>query len=185
MDNSFFITTSVSILLALFGYLFTWFSSRRSQQQRDQLDRVNDQLSELYGPLFALVESSDIAWRAFRSKHQPNNRFFSDQHPPTADDLTAWRTWMNTVFMPINTEMVGIIQHNAHLLIESDMPPCLLRLSAHVASFSAVVSQWEQGDLSQHQSLVDYPSEQLLNYVNSAYKLLKQEQAELIGLLKG
>lgn len=185
MDNTFFITTSVSIVLALFGYLFTWFSSRRSQQQRDQLDRVNDQLSELYGPLFALVESSDIAWRAFRTKHQPNNAFFSDQHPPTEDDLAAWRTWMNTVFMPINTELVGIIQQNAHLLIESDMPNCLLMLSAHVASFSAVVNQWEHGNLSDHQSLVDYPSESLISYANISYKGLKQEQAKLLGLLKG
>ncbi|MEM8863055.1 MAG: hypothetical protein AAGD96_32490, partial [Chloroflexota bacterium] len=108
MDGTFIITTSVSILLALTGYLFTWFSGRRSQQKRDQLDRINKQLADLYGPMFALVESSDIAWRAFRTKHQPHSRFFSDKQPPSEEDIIAWRRWMRTVFMPINTQMYYI-----------------------------------------------------------------------------
>ena len=185
MEPTFFITTTVSILLALSGYLFTWFSGRRNQQKRDQLERVNKQLSELYGPMFALVESSDIAWRAFRTQHQPNSRFFSDKMPPSEEDIIAWRRWMRTVFMPINTQMYYIIQNHADLLIESEMPKCLLLLSAHVSSFKAVIDQWTDGDFSQHESLVEYPSESLNQYVTVSYKKLKAEQAELIGLLEG
>jgi hypothetical protein len=184
MNQTFIITTSISIILALFGYLFTWFSSRRSTQQQAQLDRVNQQLSNLYGPLFALVESTDISWRAFRSKHQPNSRFFSKITPPNEEDVVTWRLWMQTVFMPINSQMYDIIQDHAHLLIESDMPKCLLLLLAHVASFKAVIQQWEQGDFSEHESMVAYPSESLVAYVNESYKKLKAEQAQLIGLLK-
>lgn len=184
MDQTFVITTSISILLALLGYLFTWFSSHRSNQQKAQLERVNQQLSNLYGPLFALVESSDISWRAFRSKHQPNSRYFSKVKPPTDEDVKAWRLWMKTVFMPINIQMYDIIQDNAELLIESDMPKCLLLLLAHVASFKAVIEKWEQNDFAEHESLVVYPSEELIDYVNGSYQKLKGEQANLIGLLK-
>lgn len=184
MDQTFFITTSISILLALLGYLYTWFSSRRSSQQKAQLERVNLQLSNLYGPLFALVESSDISWRAFRSKHQPNSRYFSKVKPPAEKDIEAWRLWMKTVFMPINSQMYDIVQDNAELLIESEMPKCLLLLLAHVASFKAVIKKWKQNDFSEHESLVVYPSEELIDYVNSSYKSLKREQSKLIGLLR-
>lgn len=184
MDQTFVITTSLTILLALFGYLFTWFSGRRVTQHQAQLDRVNQQLSDLYGPLFALTESSDISWRAFRSRHQPNSRYFSKINPPSDADIETWRLWMQTVFMPINSQMVEIIQNNAELLIESDMPKCLLLLLAHVASFKAVIERWERGDFSEHESMVVYPSEELINYVNESYRKLKREQAELIGMLK-
>lgn len=185
MDSTFFLTTTVSILLALAGYLFTWFNGRRTQQRRDQLERVNAQLSDLYGPLFALVESSDISWRAFRSQYQPNSRYFSDHHPPSEDDLIAWRLWMQTVFMPINLQMSDIIQDHADLLIESDMPQVLMRLQAHVASFKAVMQRWEFGDYAEHESLIHYPSEALIKYATDSYQSLKQEQAELLGLLRG
>jgi len=184
MDQTFIITTSLTILLALFGYLFTWFSGRRSIQRQAQLDRINQQLSDLYGPLFALVESSDISWRAFRSRYQPNSRYFSDITPPSEQDIEVWRLWMQTVFMPVNSQMVHIIQNNADLLIESEMPKCLLLLLAHVASFKAVVKKWESDDFSEHESLVVYPSEELIQYVNGAFQSLKTEQARLIGLLK-
>ena len=185
MDQAFIITTSITIVLALFGYLFTWFSNRRSAQYQAQLDRINQQLSDLYGPLFALAESSDISWKAFRSRHQPNSRYFSKIKPPSEEDIETWRLWMQTVFMPINSQMVEIIQNNADLLIESDMPKCLLLLLAHVASFKAVIERWERGDYSEHESMVVYPSEPLLTYLNDSYQTLKIEQAELIGLLKG
>ena len=185
MDGTFFITTTVSILLALGGYLFTWLNGRRTQQKRDQLERVNAQLEKLYGPLFALVQSSDISWRAFRSQYQPNSRFFSDNHPPSEDDLNAWRLWMRTVFMPINEQMYSIVLNNAHLLIEPEMPECLLILQAHVSSFKAVVQAWEYKDYSAHESQVHYPSKELFDYVTKSYKKLKLHQAELIGLLDG
>lgn len=185
MDLTFVTTTSLTILLALFGYLFTWYSGRRSAQQQAQLDRVNKQLSSLYGPLFALVESSNISWRAFRSKHQPSSRYFSNIKPPSEADVLAWRLWMQTVFMPINSQMYDIVQDHADLLIESDMPKCLLLLLAHVSSFKAVIQKWEQGDFSEHESMVVYPSEELITYVNESYTKLKADQAKLIGLLKG
>ncbi len=185
MDPTFLITTSITILLALFGYLFTWFSGRRAQQQRDQLERINNQLEKLYGPLFALVQSSDMSWRAFRVQYQPNSRYFSDLNPPSDADLNAWRLWMRTVFMPINLQMVDIIQSNAHLLIEPEMPECLLVLQAHVSSFKAVIRAWDLDDFSDHESQVHYPSKELLDYVTQAYKKLKSDQAKLIGLLDG
>ena len=87
--------------------------------------------------------------------------------------------------MPINLQLYDIVQDNAHLLIESDMPKCLLLLQAHVASFKAVIERWENGDYDEHEALIHYPSKELLDYVTESFQALKAQQADLIGLLDG
>ena len=44
----------VSVLVALIGYVVKYFNDLRLAQRKDRLDRVSHQLSDLYGPLFAL-----------------------------------------------------------------------------------------------------------------------------------
>ena len=85
--------------------------------------------------------------------------------------------------MPINLQLYDIVQDNAHLLIEAEMPECLLVLQAHVASFKAVIERWDKGDYAEHEALIYYPSKELLDYVTESYQALKAQQADLIGLL--
>ena len=102
MDTNFFVTTVVTLLLAFIGYLATYLNNLRLSQRAEKLERVNRQLGELYGPMFALTNASDIAWRAFRSVNRSGKAYFGDGKPPSESELQAWRLWISTVFMPVN-----------------------------------------------------------------------------------
>lgn len=150
MDTKTAITLFVTALLAVFGYLVTYFNNMRLSQRRDRLERVNRQLEKLYGPLFALVRTSTITWDAFRQESSHDGPFWNSENPPTNEASAEWRLWMTTVFMPLNERMREIIIEHADLLDESEMPSCLLLLCAHVSAYRSVMRKWEQDDYSIH-----------------------------------
>lgn len=182
MDVALVVTTVTAILLALLGYLATYLNNVRTTQRTEQLNRVNKQLNEFYGPLFALTQANDIAWRKFREEYSPYGAFFSKSAPPTDEELQIWRFWMQTVFMPSNLRMYEIIVSKADLLIEKDMPECLLLFCAHVAAYQPVLKKWELKDYSEHTSLINYPTKELLEYCDKSFERLKAEQSKLLGV---
>ena len=88
---------------------------------------------------------------------------------------------MENVFMPTNIEMYTAITTKADLLIESQMPECLLELCAHVTAYKPVLKMWSQSDYSEHLSYVGYPNDALLEYTRLSFQELKAEQAKLMG----
>ena len=145
------VTTTATVGLAFIGYLAAYLNSLRRAQRTERLTRLNRQLAELYGPLLALTEASDMAWRAFRSKYRPDAHGYFDTQKPISDAaLLAWRNWMQTVFMPTNLRIYDCILSKSDLLIESKMPTCLLDLCAHVTAYLPVIKAWEQNDYSEH-----------------------------------
>jgi hypothetical protein len=182
MDWKLAATLAVSIAIAVAGYLATYLNNLRLTQRKDRLERVDRQLSELYGPLLALVSAGNSSWAAFRSRYRPESRFFwDDAEPPTTAEAEAWRLWMTEVFMPINERIVDVITDHADLLVEPEMPPCLLAACAHVAAYRPVLSSWGRGDFSEHTSVINFPSAELLDYASSAFTRLKAEQSSLLG----
>jgi hypothetical protein len=181
MDWTTVVTVSASVLIALTGYVATYVYGLRLARRKDRLERVNRQLSECYGPLLALVSSGSAAWNEFREVYRPSRAGFWDgSPPPTRQEGDAWRLWMTEVFMPLNERTVDVITNHADLLIESEMPQCLLDACAHVAAYRPVLKRWEQGDFSENTSLINFPSKELLEYVSAAFVGLKAEQTELL-----
>jgi hypothetical protein len=77
--------------------------------------------------------------------------------------------------------MYELVLSKSDLLIETEMPPCLQELCAHVVGYQMVMKKWEQGDYSEHMSLLPFPQEKLEKYVEDSYNALKSEQATLLG----
>jgi hypothetical protein len=175
------ITLIITVMLAFSGYLVTYLNNIRLSQRAERLERVNRQLGELYGPLFALSQASDRAWQAFRRKYRPGRTYFGEGTPPNDEELKVWRLWMNTVFMPNNLRMYELLLSKSDLLIESEMPKCLLDFCAHVTAYQTVLRKWENNDFSEHTSLIDYPTQELIEYIRKSYVALKAEQGKLIG----
>jgi len=180
MDLKTIVTLSVTILVAAAGYLFKYLNDLKLSQRKDRLERVDRQLRELYGPLFALDRASTMAWTAFRSRYRPGEAFWGTASSPTEEEAAAWRLWMTEVFMPLNLEMTQIITERADLLEESEMPDVLLELCAHVYAYKPVIREWEQGDYSLHTSIINFPMA-LRDYTSESYVRLKREQARLLG----
>ena len=181
LDSKFIITTVVTISLAFIGYLITYFNNLRLSQRKEKLERVNSQLRELYGPLFALVNTSEIAWKSFRSVYRPSGAYFNGIEQPSEKELEAWRLWMINVFMPTNERMYELILNKSDLLIENEIPQCLLLLCAHVSAYKTVKVRWENNDYSIHTSIINFPASELRNYANKSFKMLKICQNQLLG----
>jgi len=182
MDWKTLTTLFVTVVLAFSGYVATYRNGVKLAQRKERLERVERQLREFYGPLFALVRSSGEAWQGFRTIYRPGlGSYWRSLPKPNEHEAAAWRLWMTEVFMPLSSRMAELVTGHADLIEEPEMPPCLLTLCAHVEGYRAVLCAWKSGDFSQHLSVVDFPAGELLAYTGQHYNRLKNEQAVLLG----
>src|SRR3984885_2349240 len=167
----------LTILLAFAGYLMTFLSARMLARRRDKLKLVNKRLNEFYGPLYVASEAGNIAYRALL------NRQGKEKSDPILDsEMKEWTLWMTTIFMPLNDIREKVIIEKAHLIVEEQMPQCLLDFVTHVVGYKAVLSKWAEGDFTERRSTIGWPPE-FDAYVRRSYAALKAEQTELMHSL--
>lgn len=172
----------ITVILALVGYLITYLNDLRLSNRKEQLDLVNKRINEFYGPLFVATQSSLTAYKALHLKLGREKIFESDNRLliPDEKDLTEWRIWLESVFMPLNEFSEKLILENAYLIREEKMPQCLLDLVTHVSAHRATLKKWEAGDFTDYAPLKPFPSE-VDAYIARSYQELKTEQLSLIG----
>ena len=178
MDFTTAATLLVTVLVAMTGYGYTLYLARR----KDRLRRISQQLSDYYGHLYSLCRSGEFVWKSFRDTHRPGPGAFwkATPTPVSEADARAFRTWMSAVFMPMNRAMKDIVIRRADLLVDTEMPDCLLRLCAHVSAYEALERQWEEDDFKEHRPDVNFPRKALTDYAVREYSRLKVEQAKLL-----
>jgi hypothetical protein len=93
--------------------------------------------------------------------------------------MKEWMLWMTTIFMPLNDIREKIIIEKAYLIVEEQMPLCLLDFVTHVVGYKAVLAKWAEGDYSERRSTIGWPPEFDL-YVERSYQALKAEQTRLL-----
>ena len=164
----------LTIFVALTGYMITFMSAHMLARRRDKLELVNKRLNELYGPLYVASEAGNIAYRSLLNKQGK-----TQSEPIRDEDLKEWVLWMRTVFIPLNEIREKIIIENAHLIVEENMPQCLLDFVTHVVGYKAVLRKWADGDFSERRSTIGWPPEFDV-YVRESYAALKAEQMRLM-----
>jgi hypothetical protein len=164
----------LTILLAFVGYLMTFLSARMLARRRDKLKLVNKRLNEFYGPLYVASEAGNIAYRSLLSRQ---GKIKSD--PILDSEMKDWVLWMTTIFMPLNDIREKIIIQKAYLIVEEQMPQCLLDFVTHVVGYKAVLSKWADGDYAERRSTIGWPPE-FDAYVKRSYAALKAEQTRLM-----
>ena len=164
----------LTIVLAFAGYLVTFMSTRMMARRADRLKLVNQRLNEFYGPLYVATVAGNIAYQSLLKKQGK-----TQCHPIRDEDLKEWTLWMSTIFMPLNDIREKIIIENAHLIVEEQMPQCLLDFVTHVVGYKALVSQWAEGDYTERRSIIGWPPE-FDAYVERSYKALKAQQTRLL-----
>ena len=164
----------LTIVLAFAGYLVTFMSTRMMARRADRLKLVNQRLNEFYGPLYVATVAGNIAYQSLLKKQGK-----TQCHPIRDEDLKEWTLWMSTIFMPLNDIREKIIIENAHLIVEEQMPQCLLDFVTHVVGYKALVSQWAEGDYTERRSIIGWPPE-FDAYVERSYQALKAQQTRLL-----
>jgi hypothetical protein len=170
LDNA----TDVTILVALIGYLVTFWSAGRVARRKDKLEMVNRRLDEFYGPLYVASQAGNIAYRSLLNKQGK-----TQSYPILDSELKEWMLWMTTIFIPLNEVREKIIIQKAYLIVEEQMPHCLLDFVTHVVGYKAVVEKWAEGDYSERRSTIGWPPEFDV-YVTRSYAALKAEQTHLL-----
>jgi hypothetical protein len=173
------ITAAASVLVAVLAGLLTYRNSRVLGMRQDRLARLNAQLEELYGPLFALAQASAAAFAALRERHE-HGRVYGSGTELTDEQRQVWTQWMTTVFMPMNRRSYEIIVTKAHLLDGDEMPQCLLDFCAHVAGYEAIVGRWDNGDYSTVGSLLNHPGDPYVEHLRETFGRLKRRQQQVL-----
>ncbi len=166
--------TALSILLAFVGYLATAWSARMLARRKNKLELVNRRLNEFYGPLYVASQAGNIAYRSLLKKQGKTQSF-----PILDSEMKEWMLWMTSIFMPLNDVREKIIIEKAYLIIEEQMPHCLLDFVTHVVGYKAVVAKWAEGDFSERRSTIGWPPE-FDAYVAHSYAALKARQTCLL-----
>ena len=170
LDN----TTAQAIVLAFVGYLATAWSARMLARRKDKLEQVNRRLNEFYGPLYVASQAGNIAYRSLLKKQGKSQSF-----PILDSEMKEWMLWMTTIFMPLNDVREKIIIEKAYLIVEEQMPRCLLDFVTHVVGYKAVLAKWTEGDYSERRSTIGWPPEFDV-YVERSYAALKAQQTRLL-----
>jgi hypothetical protein len=160
--------------LAFVGYLVTFLITRMRDRRRDRLRMVNRRLNEFYGPLYVASQAGNIAYRSLLKKQGKTKSF-----PLLDDEMKEWMLWMTTIFMPLNDIREKIIIEKAALIVEEQMPQCLLDFVTHVSGYKAVLAKWSEGDYSERRSTIGWPPE-FDRYVARSYTELKAKQTQLL-----
>ncbi len=166
--------TALTILLAFVGYLATAWSARMLARRKDKLEQVNRRLNEFYGPLYVASQAGNIAYRSLLKKQGKTQSF-----PILDSEMKEWMLWMTTIFMPLNDVREKIIIEKAYLIVEEQMPHCLLDFVTHVVGYKAVLAKWAEGDYSERRSTIGWPPEFDI-YVERSYANLKAQQTRLL-----
>jgi hypothetical protein len=164
----------LTVILAFAGYLMTFLSARMLERRRDKLDLVNRRLNEFYGPLYVASQAGNIAYRSLLKKQCKTQSF-----PILDSEMKEWMLWMTAIFMPLNDVREKIIIEKAYLIVEEQMPRCLLDFVTHVVGYKAVLAKWADGDYSERRSTIGWPPEFDI-YVERSYAALKAEQTKLL-----
>jgi hypothetical protein len=172
------ITASVSVVVAVAVFVANQLAQLRNERRQIALARVNAQLRELYGPLFALVAVNEHLWTAMHGAHLPD-RDRRRAGPLSGNEAEEWRRWLRQGLMPANLKMRDLIVQHADLIVEDDMPQTLQDFCAHVASYEVHLARPDNEPIGR--ALIGHPGAPYVAYVRDRFAALKAEQGRLIG----
>jgi hypothetical protein len=181
------IAASAAVCVAVLGALLSFIHSRQLQRRQARLERLNAQLRDFYGPLYAIFQANRIAHLRFVDTLRPGSSalFAPDVRPLNDEELRLWRLWAESAHRHRSTPAYEVIISSAHLLIEDEMPECLLKFCAHKAGYDVLIERWKQGDYREHLSVVRHPGDELLDYLQQSFTTLKREQARELEATQG
>jgi hypothetical protein len=179
------VTLTVTVIVALLGFLATYLNNIAMARRQARLDRLTRQLSEFYGPLYSIVRISGILFLGFKNRHIERFGSWRVGGFGSPDAAAHFHAWMKEVFLPLNERIVEILLTRSDLLEETDIPDVLLTAAANAWGWKPILSRWEQGDLGDVDSIMPYPHEELAAYSEKAFLTVKREHRELLGKRRG
>lgn len=161
----------VGVIAALITQLSTYYMLNKSHRQKlklleikqegelyisiikNQVEHINKQLDQFYGPMLALSGAGSVLWKNFCQvkKRSPSHFFTKDSNEEenrlTDDEVFVdYMRVMREVFYPMDYKREKLIVTNA-ALIELDgetnnFPEVLIQVISHSAELRAIIKRW-------------------------------------------
>ncbi|WP_406162291.1 hypothetical protein OG298_37370 [Streptomyces sp. NBC_01005] len=174
------ITASTSVIIAVLAYLLNQRGGRLRDAHQAELDWVNMQLRDLYGPLLVLANTNETAWRAYKQRFLRNRDASLRGYEIPATERDRWKRWTMIVFAPTAREMRDTIMKHGDLIIDAEMPQVFLDFCSHVHSLDVLIDEWGTMD-GEGEILINHPGEGFVSYIRNSYRELKRKQERLRG----
>lgn len=178
------LTIAVSVLLAAISFVVRNVQSERARVLASREAFLSDQLRLLYGPLYAMSKANDAAYHAFRSTFAHAGLVYDPIADLSAEERGTWMLWTKTVFQPANLRMRDVIERNAHLFSDVQLPPVVIEFLAHTESYQALIETWTDDTAAGHREAAPFPQE-FADYIEREYLRVSSEHARLVGLARG
>lgn len=151
-------------------------AAEKLRRQEARIERRNQQIQLLYGPLYARCISGYEAWETFKAMYHPVASFLSELDGGTNEEAREiWMLWQDEVFIPNNEEMVRLILANAHLLV-GEFPDSFKDLVSYVKGQQGLSAEWKEGKLAHMRQEKSFPRKALKEDIEEVYSKLVKER---------
>lgn len=186
--------TGLGLILVIFGWVIPYRQSLKAEALRKKNEEeaekirwkkelVDRQISDLYGPLHALIIEGDvmfsrILYQLGRNYVIPPNMGFYDL---SGDEQKIWRHYVDTYKIKSQLSMVEIMRNNLHLIYDSKIPTCYKNFLDYSLGWELLDNQKRNGvpNYYEYHYSFNYPRE-FNHYIKTTLETLLNEQAELM-----
>ena len=184
----------VGLVLVIFGWIIPYRQSIKMEQMHinneKELERIrwkkeliDKQISNLYGPIYALIIESDISFARIlyqlgRQHIIPKDKSFYDL--PENEQL-IWKHYVDTYKIKSQMKIIEIMENNLHLIYKSEIPTCYKDFLDYSLGWELLDNQKRNNvpNKYEYHYLFNYPMEFNI-YIRDTLKTLLDEQAKLI-----
>ena len=189
----------IGTILVMFGLVIPYRHSKKAEAHRveneKEADRnrwkkelVDNQISKLYGPIYALIIEGEVMfsrvlYQLGRNSVIPKGLDFDDL---PEDDKKVWRHYVNTYKIPYQLKMVEIMRNNFHLIKDSEIPVCYKKFLDYSLGWEMLDNQKRNSvpNFYKYHYIDNYPIE-FNHYIRSTLEDLLSQQARLIKATVG
>jgi hypothetical protein len=184
----------IGLILVIFGWIIPYRHSIKAEKLRidneKELERIHwkkdlidRQISELYGPIYALIIEGDVSFSRIlyqlgRNCVIPKDKSFSDL---PEEEQKIWKHYVDTYKIKNQMKMVEIMINNLHLIYNSELPTCYKEFLDYSLGWELLDNQKRQGvpNYYEYHYVFNYPTE-FNHYIRTTLEHLLNEQAKLI-----
>jgi len=178
------IAGTVSIIGWIINHILADYREEKKQNIMRNLENINQQLSELYGPLVFLCYEGQISFNDLREIITKNNKDIKDADNIKIENQKLWQFWVENDFFPRNEKMLRILMEKTHLIEGAKLPVYIIQFIEHYNSWKIAHERWKKEGIEYSgSSKIEYPStfdEEIIK----TFSKLKQLQNKYLTKIK-
>lgn len=184
----------IGLILVVFGWIVPYHNSLKTEKMRvrneEKLEKIrwkkeliDKQISELYGPMYALIREGDVTFTRIlyqlgRRHVIPRDKSFYDL---SEEEQKIWKHYVDTYKIKSQMQMVEIMRNNMHLIYNSELPASYTQFLDYSLGWEMLDNQ-KRNDVPnyyEYHYVFNYPAE-FNYYIRTTLTTLQKEQEKLL-----